>query len=105
MPLDVTTPLVFGGIISSLSKHLLTKRKASPTEIGNAERNGMLFASGLIAGEAMVGILLAIPFVLYQSTSVFSIVPDALKNSTDVLGVIVTMGMLIWFYNIATKTK
>jgi uncharacterized oligopeptide transporter (OPT) family protein len=30
-----------------------------------AERRGLLFASGLITGEALAGILLAIPFMYY----------------------------------------
>lgn len=105
MPLDVTVPLVFGGILAGIVQKTLKRSKASATDKADAERRGILFASGLIAGEAIVGILLAIPFVAYQSTNVFSIVPDALKNSTDVFGLLVTIGMLYWFYQIATKTR
>lgn len=105
MPLVVTAPVMIGGIIAALSQKTLSKSKANAQTKAKIERRGILFASGLIAGEAIVGILLAIPFVIYQSTNVFRVVPDALKDSTDVLGVIVSLGVFLWFYNVASKTK
>ncbi len=102
MPLDITVPLVLGGVIAFLSQKIIRKGKGTAQEKGAAERRGILFASGLIAGEAMVGIFLAIPFATYQSTNVFKIVPEALVNSTDVIGLLVFMGMLFWFYRIAS---
>lgn len=105
MPLDVTTPLLFGGALAYFSQKSLAKQKVGSTAKALTEHRGLLFASGLIAGEALVGILLAIPFVAYQSTNVFSIVPDALKGSTDILGLLVTIGVLYWFYQVATKVK
>jgi putative OPT family oligopeptide transporter len=103
MPLDVTTPIFFGGLLAYFSQKALSKKKVNAEKKALTERRGLLFASGLIAGEALVGILLAIPFVAYQSTNVFKIVPEALKDSTDILGLIVTLGMLTWFYQIASK--
>ncbi len=105
MPLDVTTPFLLGGVLASLSQKALRKGRGTAEEKATAERRGILFASGLIAGEALIGILLAIPFVAYQSTNVFRIVPEALKNSTDVLGLLVTLGILYWFYKIASKIR
>jgi len=105
MPLDVTTPLLFGGILAYFAQKALAKSKASSQEKAAVEQRGLLFASGLIAGEALVGILLAIPFVAYQSTNVFRIVPKALENSTDVLGFLVTIAVLYWFYQTASKTN
>lgn len=105
MPLEVTTALLLGGILSYVSQKSLAKSKASSEEKAATERRGILFASGLIAGEALIGILLAIPFVAYQSTNVFRIVPEALAESTDVLGLIVTIAVLYWFYKVASKTR
>lgn len=103
MPLDITVPLLFGGFLAALTKKTIAKSRGTLKEKESAERRGILFASGLIAGEAIVGILLAIPFVIYQDTNVFSIVPDALKDSTDVLGLLVMLGVLYWFYKASTK--
>ena len=103
MPLTVTVPLLFGGILSYISQKALEKKKATAGQKAVAERNGILFASGLIAGEALVGILIAIPFVAYQSTNVFKIVPDGLVGYTDVLGLAVILAVLYWFYQVASK--
>ncbi|OJW47938.1 MAG: oligopeptide transporter, OPT family [Alphaproteobacteria bacterium 41-28] len=103
MPLDVTMPLLFGGILSAISQKTLRKAKGNAEEKAATERRGILFASGLIAGEAIVGILIAIPFVAYQSTNVFKIVPEALAGSTDVLGLLVILAVIYWFYGVASK--
>ncbi|MDZ4322789.1 MAG: oligopeptide transporter, OPT family, partial [Alphaproteobacteria bacterium] len=105
LPLEVTVPLFVGGIVSLLSQKALHKRKSSASEKAIVERRGLLFASGLIAGEAIVGILIAIPFVAYQSTSVFKAVPAALAESTDVLGLIVFLAILYWFHKVSSKVK
>lgn len=105
MPLDVTVPLLIGGILAALSQRVLQKSKANAAEKATVERRGLLFASGLIAGEAIVGILIAIPFVAYQSTSVFKAVPAALAESTDVLGLIVFLAILYWFHKVSSKVK
>ncbi|MBA3813738.1 MAG: oligopeptide transporter, OPT family [Alphaproteobacteria bacterium] len=105
MPLEIPSALLFGGLLSYFSLKSLNKSKASAKEKAMTERRGILFASGLIAGEAMVGILLAIPFVAYQSTNVFRFVPEAFADHTDVLGLIVTLGVLYWFYQVASKVK
>lgn len=105
MPLEITSALLLGGILSYASQKSLAKSKASAEEKAATERRGILFASGLIAGEALVGILLAIPFVAYQSTNAFRIVPEALVESTDVLGLLVTIVVLYWFYRMASKTR
>lgn len=105
MPLEVTSALFIGGIVSYLAEQSRTKSKASSAEKAASERQGILFASGLIAGEALIGIFLAIPFVAYQSTNVFRIVPEALVGSTDVLGLLVTIAILYWFYQTASKTR
>ena len=103
MPLDITVPLLLGGILSALAHRKLKKSKGSAKEKESTERKGILFASGLIAGEAIIGILIAFPFVAYQNTNIFRLVPDSLTDSTDVLGLVVTLGILYWFYQIATK--
>lgn len=105
LPLEVTVPLFVGGILAALSQNVLKKSKAHASEKAIVQRRGLLFASGLIAGEALVGIMVAIPFVAYQSTSVFKIVPAALADSTDVLGLIAFLIMFYWFYKVSSTVK
>ena len=103
MPLEIPSALFLGGLLSYFAQKSLAKSNATPHQKALAEHRGILFASGLIAGEAMVGILLAIPFIAYQSTNVFRLVPEAIAGSTDVLGLLVTLGVLWWFYKTATR--
>lgn len=57
LPIHLSTPMMVGGVV----KWLVDKKKnASETEKKDADANGVLFSSGLIAGEGLVGILLAV---------------------------------------------
>lgn len=57
LPLKLSAAIFVGGIISSLVKK-------APSEGGEPSRPGLLFAAGLITGEALMGIMLAIPIAL-----------------------------------------
>jgi len=61
LPFDTTSAIFLGGVIKAVSDWFLRKR----TEASRlrAEEAGTLLASGLIAGEAIVGILLAVLFL------------------------------------------
>jgi putative OPT family oligopeptide transporter len=69
LPLEVDTPIFIGGLIA-----WLVQRRTGLADSGAGD--GTLFAAGLITGEALVGILLAIPIVITGSTEVFAL-PEA----------------------------
>ena len=58
----------------------------------------VLFASGLIAGEALLGIVLAIPFAIWQSTSVLHVLDNMTSPWLTIAGgvVIVYVCYLLW---------
>lgn len=57
LPIHLSTPMMVGGIV----KWLVEKKKnLTEKDKKDADANGILFSSGLIAGEGLVGILLAI---------------------------------------------
>lgn len=56
LPIHLSTPMMVGGIV----KWLVEKKNLSEEEKKDADSNGVLFSSGLIAGEGFVGILLAV---------------------------------------------
>jgi putative OPT family oligopeptide transporter len=73
LPLELEVPILAGGIIHLVVK-LYHQRKQVPKEtVELANRRGLLFASGLITGEALVGILLAIPIVLSGKPDVLAV--------------------------------
>lgn len=57
LPLKLSATIVAGGILAALAKKAAS-RAYEPS------RRGLLFAAGLITGEALMGILLAIPIAL-----------------------------------------
>ena len=57
LPLSLSTPIMVGGIIAALIK------KTSPKDIfKKREQKGILFASGLVAGDALMGVFIAFAF-------------------------------------------
>lgn len=59
LPLEMSVPIMIGGVI----KYFISK-KESKEEAENEAGGGVLFCSGLIAGEGIIGIVLAILAVL-----------------------------------------
>ena len=62
------------GVIAHLAERALGPRGEQAREEGG--RNGLLFAAGLITGEALVGILLAIPIVISQNKKVMALMDE-----------------------------
>jgi putative OPT family oligopeptide transporter len=62
LPLDLTVPIFLGGLMA----HLVERAAGVSNDPDAAERihrKGVLFSAGLITGEALVGIIIAIPIV------------------------------------------
>jgi putative OPT family oligopeptide transporter len=57
LPLKLSVTIFLGGVIATLARRVASKRD-------EPSRRGLLFAAGLITGEALMGILLAIPIAL-----------------------------------------
>lgn len=77
LPLEYTSPIFLGGLLSELVDRWHANRGESrdPEE---QRRNGLLFSSGLIAGEAIIGVLIAIPIVLSGNVEVLAL-PEGLR--------------------------
>ncbi len=72
LPLEYTSPIFLRGALSALADRWLARNMPE----GDPEakrRRGLLFASGLIAGEAIVGVLIAIPIVLTSNVDVLAL--------------------------------
>lgn len=104
LPLFVSMPLVIGSFVSYLVHRKLDKAPKDKKEC--AEQNGqkcLTLACGLVAGAAIMGIVLAIPAVIYQSSTVLSIVTPAFTPYADVLSVLVTFALCYWIYRLGVK--
>ena len=88
LPIYLSSPIFIGGVIRWFLEN--KKKCSSDTERKSIIENGILYSSGLIAGEGLVGILLAI----------LAIIP--FKDSTvagfiDLGGVLGKTGAIIFF--------
>jgi putative OPT family oligopeptide transporter len=70
LPLELATAILLGGLIAHYARR---RNEASGTDAVVGHRNGMLFASGLITGEALIGIAMAVPIVLSGNPQVIAL--------------------------------
>src|SRR5881394_3771476 len=72
LPLELTVPIFLGGLLAHF-----VERKAGvgndPDTLERLHRRGVLFAAGLITGEALMGIVIAIPIVTSGSADVLAL--------------------------------
>ena len=106
LPFELDSAIMLGGLIAWAVSRYQNKNKALATD-GNFEKAsetsnnaGLLFASGLITGEALIGILLAIPVAVYGSSDVLALVPESFGSLP---GLIVVLGVVYMMYAIAKK--
>jgi len=77
LPLELAVPIFAGGLLAWLVENKLGVHGETP-EAEHAKRKGMLFAAGLITGEALMGIFIAIPIVTSGRSDVLAL-PEALQ--------------------------
>ena len=108
LPPVIQTPLVVGAILGYfLNRHL---RKTADAEAEAAGlRRGTLFASGLIVGESIVGVLLAGLIVLSVSNggdeNPLAMVGSDFADTAEMLGLAVFLGLLALFSKIVLSGK
>jgi putative OPT family oligopeptide transporter len=106
LPLDASTPVVIGGLLALLINSRL-KERHSATEVGKQQRaglqRGLILACGLVAGAAITGVVLAIPFALAKSSSVLAIVGNNFALAANWLSIAVTAGICYWIYRTVVK--
>ncbi len=90
LPIELTVPIFLGGMINHLSK------KAGGSE--SSAKKGLLLASGLITGEALMGILVALPIFISGNKDWW---PQYTGFSG--LGIFIFLGVIYWVYYTARK--
>jgi putative OPT family oligopeptide transporter len=88
LPLELAVPIFAGGLIA-----LAASRRAPAATEASAPR-GLLFAAGLITGEALVGILMAVPIVVAGDANVLAL-PWQLPAVAGLL-IVAAVGVLLY---------
>ncbi len=93
LPFELEVPIFAGGIIHQIIKVYHKRKNTAENVVEESNRRGILFASGLITGEALIGIALAIPIVLSGRQDVLAIADSPLGSWP---GVILLAGIACW---------
>jgi uncharacterized oligopeptide transporter (OPT) family protein len=103
LPFETSAAIFVGGLIKGISDKITARKKFNEAQNFQTENTGILISSGLIAGEALMGLVFAafafwaikIPQVFKQPPSILTLVVFALlalvmiyypiKNATKVI--------------------
>ncbi|HEY5665716.1 MAG TPA: oligopeptide transporter, OPT family [Gammaproteobacteria bacterium] len=91
LPLELSVPILVGGLVA----HAVARASGE----GGAARAGVLFAAGLITGEALLGIALAVPIVVTGDADVLSLGFEL----PAIAGIIVVAGIAVALYRVASR--
>jgi len=102
LPLELSVPIFIGGMLSHF-----VKRGRSGKEDSLAGR-GMLFSAGMIAGESLTGVILAIPIVISGRADVMALPSWARLGDSAAgmwLGLLLYAGLAWLLYAVASKRE
>ena len=99
LPLELMTTIFIGGVIAHLVERHLRRRGTDQAGLERANRKGLLFAAGVITGEALMGIGIAIPIVTSGRADVLALPPSLQFGES--LGLIVLAVLGAWLYRTA----
>lgn len=112
LPLDSSVPCVIGGFLAYLVQFSLDKKYPRTSHYSQeleAQQNrhkhrGLLMCCGIVAGASLMGVILAIPFALKQSSDALRIMPDQYASYSGVLGILATFMLCAWIYKKVLKS-
>ena len=105
LPLETMVPIFIGGLLNYLVTRTFGKG-LSEDAVEKRNRKGMLFAAGLITGEALMGILMAIPIVAAGRGDALAL-PGGLQvggSAGETLGLVILASIGWWLYRVG-KSK
>ncbi|OGT47628.1 MAG: oligopeptide transporter, OPT family [Gammaproteobacteria bacterium RIFCSPHIGHO2_12_FULL_41_20] len=108
LPLDSSTPVIIGGLLSYLVafrlNHLYHRGKPEvEVKVHSHRHRGLLLCCGIVAGASLMGVILAIPFAIKESSDALKIMPAALQPFAGLLSMAVTALLCIWIYRVVMR--
>jgi putative OPT family oligopeptide transporter len=88
LPLETTFAIFVGGLIRWVSDKFRDRRGFNDAQKARVENAGVLTASGLIAGEALCGLIVAL-FIYLEKSKGIKILPTVFENPPMVLALVV----------------
>ena len=91
LPIELTFPIFIGGMLNHYANKISSQK---------GKDNGLLIASGLITGEALMAIFIAIPLFFDKNYWPDYGLPSPLN---DIVGIAILGCILVWLYRTASK--
>ncbi len=118
LPLELSVPILFGGLIA-WGAHQFHVRRISEEAQGElksslqeaklvADRNGLLMAAGLITGEALLGITLAVPLAIWEGENRFAMAFSSLTGLQSPMlwpGIVLLLAVMVLLYVVAVGRR
>ncbi len=101
LPPEITSAVVIGGALNWFCKRVMDKRGQS----SKGFEKGTMLACGLVAGAALMGVILAIPFVLKGSSDALRLVPSSFVPIANGLGLASLILLCVWLYKTTVGSK
>ncbi|GAC1625694.1 MAG: oligopeptide transporter, OPT family [Nevskia sp.] len=103
LPLELMVPIFLGGLLAHFVERFHKLDGHDESERDRIHRPGTLFSAGLITGEALMGILIAIPIVVSGKGDVLAL-PNSFQFGNAV-GLVVLAVVASLLYRAATKPE
>ena len=104
LPLETMVPIFLGGLLNYLVTRTFGKG-LTEEQAEKRNRRGMLFAAGLITGEALMGIFMAIPIVAAGRGDVMALPAGLQLGGTlgEAVGLAILIAIGWWLYRVGVK--
>lgn len=108
LPLDSSVPVIIGGLLSYLVQQRLNLRYhrgqvESEQQLNAHKHRGLLLCCGIVAGASLMGVILAIPFALRESSDALRIMPVQYMPYAGFLSILVTFILCAWIYRVVMR--
>lgn len=109
LPFQLSVPIFIGGLVSLAVKRYHKQRNTGTQEVEASDRRGLLMASGLITGEALMGIVVAIPIVVLKQVEIE--LPIIEHYTGDIMpfgglvGIILLAFVTLWLYVTTVRSR
>lgn len=106
LPLSSSIPLFIGSLFAFFIRRKFKQRlagasKEERTQIEQYQHHAVLLACGLVAGSALMDILLAIPMSLTSNPAILAIMPTKWNSLATSLGFLSVAGLGFGFYRVS----
>jgi putative OPT family oligopeptide transporter len=102
LPIDISVPIFIGGLLAHFAA-----RARGRGGVESLAGRGMLFAAGMIAGESLTGVILAIPIVASGRADVIAL-PASLQLqglAGNLVGLAMFASLAVWLYRVAISSR